>query len=248
MGGDYTDGDRIVITVEQVMEICQFDVRNSVMQVYGKLWRRIRGAPMGGFLSAFYAILCFAFIEHQCVSPMFHRTSLIGGVKRYLDDVLAIAFSSSADHKEAFAAFRLSISGSNVYPAPLNLNCEPVGDSDFLESRILGGRRLAAQLNNKVYDDIVQGKPPYRRRFARVGHSHRYLVEQVRGVMIRCVQTATTNRRLELSLLQLSLELLVCGVTPCIYSSALALALKTVNRMGTNDQAEAMARSGSSGD
>ena len=43
---------------------------------------------MGGFLSAFYAMLCFAYIEWKCVMPMFVKLGLPGGIKRYLDDVL----------------------------------------------------------------------------------------------------------------------------------------------------------------
>ena len=125
IGGDYTDNDKIVITVDEVMEVCKFDVRNSVMLVFGKLWRRLRGAPMGGFLSAFYAILCFAYIEHKCIAPMFVRLGLPGGIKRYLDDVLVATLCTSTDDKKHFVEFRQMIGGSNVYPDPLELNLEP---------------------------------------------------------------------------------------------------------------------------
>ena len=56
------------------------------------------GAPMGGFLSAYYAILCFAFIEHRCVEPMFIRLGRPGGIKRYLDDILvALAYRTALE-------------------------------------------------------------------------------------------------------------------------------------------------------
>ena len=73
-----------------VLEVCRFDIHNSVMFVRGYLWQRVRGAPMGGFLSAFYAILCFAYIEHRLVMPMFCKLGLPGGLKRYLDDILLV--------------------------------------------------------------------------------------------------------------------------------------------------------------
>ena len=45
---------------------------------------------MGGFLSAFYAMLNFAYVEHKCVMPMFTKMGIPGpgGVKRYKDDII----------------------------------------------------------------------------------------------------------------------------------------------------------------
>ena len=95
-------GERVNVSSKDVLEVCKFDVQNSVVFVLGKLWRRVRGAPMGGFLSAFYAMLCFGYIEHKCVSPMFARLGLPGGVRRYLDDVLIlVAVHTLGDREKA---------------------------------------------------------------------------------------------------------------------------------------------------
>ena len=61
VGPSYAE-DRMYIYTEQIMDLCSFECRNSVILHQGKLWRRRLGAPMGGFLSAFYAVLCFAYI------------------------------------------------------------------------------------------------------------------------------------------------------------------------------------------
>ena len=69
MGNDNTGGDYITITISTLMEMCKFDCENSVLQVRGKLYRRKLGAPMGGYLSAFYAMLTFAYcmLYHQYI-------------------------------------------------------------------------------------------------------------------------------------------------------------------------------------
>ena len=43
---------------------------------------------MGGFLSAFYAMLNFAYVEHKCVMLMFTKVGMPGGVKIYMDDII----------------------------------------------------------------------------------------------------------------------------------------------------------------
>ena len=49
----------------QVLSVCEFDIRNSILCIDGVLWKRLLGAPMGGFLSAFYAMPNFAYVEHK---------------------------------------------------------------------------------------------------------------------------------------------------------------------------------------
>ena len=92
---------------------------------------------MGGFLSAFYAMLCFAFIEDQCVRPMFIKLGLPGGIKRYLDDVLVVLFCSSQEQIKLAEAFVQSLAG--VYPHPLKLNLEAEGDQDADEDHDRSG-------------------------------------------------------------------------------------------------------------
>ena len=52
IGPNYNEEERITILAEDVLEVCNFDIHNSVMFVQGYLWQRVRGVPMGGFLSA----------------------------------------------------------------------------------------------------------------------------------------------------------------------------------------------------
>ena len=56
---------RIELSTAQVLSVCEFDIRNSILCMDGVLWKRLLGAPMGGFMSAFYAMLNFASVEHK---------------------------------------------------------------------------------------------------------------------------------------------------------------------------------------
>ena len=88
-GPDLTsDRTRIELTTDQVISVCEFDIRNSILCIKGELWKRLLGAPMGGFLSAFYAMLNFAYVEHKCVEPLFIKMGIPGGGKRYMDDII----------------------------------------------------------------------------------------------------------------------------------------------------------------
>jgi len=91
------------------------------MQVDGQLWRRKLGAPMGGFLSAFYAMLCFAYIEHRCVTPMFRSLGLTGFIKRYMDDVIVVALTESTSDRTKINTFLQHLGSAEVYPPPIML-------------------------------------------------------------------------------------------------------------------------------
>ena len=56
---------------------------------------------MGGFLSAFYAMLNFAYVEHKCVEPLFIKMGIPGGVKRYTDDIIVALLCRNPDEEEA---------------------------------------------------------------------------------------------------------------------------------------------------
>ena len=66
-----SDRTRIELSTDQVISVCIFDIRSSVLSIKGELWKRLLGAPIGGFLSAFYAMLNFAYVDHKCVQPLF---------------------------------------------------------------------------------------------------------------------------------------------------------------------------------
>ena len=60
-----TERTRIELSTNQILSVRQFDIQNSILCMDGVLWKRLLGAPMGDFLSAFYAILNY--VEHKCV-------------------------------------------------------------------------------------------------------------------------------------------------------------------------------------
>ena len=74
--GHTSERTRIELSTEQVLSVCEFDIRNSILCIDGVLWKRLLCAPMGGFLSAFYAMLNVAYVEHKCVMPMFIKMGI----------------------------------------------------------------------------------------------------------------------------------------------------------------------------
>ena len=56
IGADYTDGEYVMIASSQLFDICTFDLMHSYANVRHRYYKRGLGAPIGGMLSAFYAI------------------------------------------------------------------------------------------------------------------------------------------------------------------------------------------------
>lgn len=207
--------ERVNITESQVFGVCEFDCKNAVVMVHGKLRRRRLGAPMGGFLSAFYAILCFAFIEHRLVMPAFIRLGVPGGIRRYLDDILAVFCTNMKRSVVDVGEFMLWLASPLVYPPPLVLNLEPEGDQDFLESRVLldDDGQLELQLHNEVVADYIARRAPYRRRLCGPPDvSSRVTFSLVANIALRALQYCSSGPRLAESLLQLKLECIASGV------------------------------------
>ena len=203
------------LSQDEVMSVCDFDVQNSVLLVRKKLYRRKLGCPMGGFLSAFYTILCFAFIEHKCVGPMFMKLGLQGLIKRYLDDVLLIVRARTTAERTKVLTY-VDWLGREPYPPPLQLNLEPEGPQDFLEAsvRMMDGQ-VSCMINNQVMADMAKGMPPYRQRLPHPGTvSRTELRDLVLGIGVRAVQYASGPVQVETSLLLLKLEVLLTG-HPC---------------------------------
>ena len=227
--GCSSEDDRINIDFDSVFEVCVFDCRNSVILVHGELRRRILGAPMGGFLSAFYAVLCFAFIESVLVQPEVLKIGLPGGVRRYLDDVLAIFKCYSVVDEARVNAFMKWIASADVYPPPLKLNVEPEGDQDFLEARVFTRNGdVCVKLNNKVVSDITSRKEQYRRRLPDTADvSYNTARSLVTGVATRAVQATSADADLlHCCLLELQVECLACGYGNRLIKKALCWILK----------------------
>ena len=180
---------------------------------------------MGGFLSAFYAILCFAYIEHSLVSPLFYRMGLPGCIKRYMDDVIfMVAVVTEAD-RDRVCEFVRWIASPEAYPPPLKMNLEAEGDQEFLEARVIRrGGKLAtcSRLFNKVVDDWEHDRAPYRVRLPPSHQVPRRLIQDlVTGIATWCVQYGSDQHQLTISLLELRLECLISEVKDSIFLRSL---------------------------
>ena len=215
VGGDTVGERRVVLTNQQVMSICEFDCKNAVISVGGKLWKRELGCPMGGYLSAFYAILGFGCIESRCLMPLFLCLCIPGGLRRYLDGILAILGVTELVTVLHIQEFLDTLASEDVYPPPLQLNLEPEGDQDFLEARVFKSwGTVKVKLLNKVVEDKLAGREGYRQRLAATPYmSQRELNEQVRGITIRAVQTCSDWSLLRESLNELRYECLAHAKT-----------------------------------
>ena len=90
-----------------------------------------------------------------------------GGIKRYLDDVIAAFLCKSHLDKQECKEFVLRM--AEAYPHPLKLNLTEFGDQDYLETRVfVSGGRLKLRLQNLVIQDQRANKEPYRARLTKV--------------------------------------------------------------------------------
>ena len=186
-----TDRTRIELTTSQVIGVCKFDIRNSILCIKGKLWKQLLGAPIGGFLSAFYAMLNLANVEHKCLQPMFTRMGIPGGVKRYMDDIIVALLCRNPSEVPTAEAVDSKLNKPTVYSPPLCLSMEPQGNQEFLKANAtVAGSRLALSLNNKVATDILYILPPYQQRiFNKVSKAANKAV--LSGILTRTLQPTT---------------------------------------------------------
>ena len=172
---------------------------------------------MGGFLSAFYAILSFGLIEWKCVRPLLLKMGVPGGVKRYLDDVLIALAWRDKEELDEIRAFLQKMKA--MYPPPLVLNMESEGRQEFLEAEVFEDTTgLCTRLLNKVTADIEAGKPDYRRRLAGIEvmqGRHRDTV--LDGIIRRRQDYASSPQMFFSSLADLAVECEAsCGLGPFV--------------------------------
>ena len=167
-GPDLTsDRTRIVLNTNQFLGVCEFDIRNSILCIDGVLWKRLLGAPMGGFLSAFHAMRNLAYVKHKCAMPMFIRMGILCGVKRCMDDIIVALLCRNPEEVAPATAFVHELNKPTVYPPPLCLTMEPQGNQEFVGANVIvSGNQLALSLNNKVVVDALYRMPPYRQRLS----------------------------------------------------------------------------------
>ena len=95
VGCDYTEGEMVMITASQVMQVCKFDLAHSYVNVRHKLYKRGLGAPMGGMLSNFYAIIRCSNGEATAFTPRLRELSMPVAACRYMDDLYRHALPMS---------------------------------------------------------------------------------------------------------------------------------------------------------
>jgi len=222
MGNDNTGGDYITITIATLMEICKFDCENSVLQVRGKLYRRKLGAPMGGYLSAFYAMLTFAYREFTTLYPTFEKLALPGWMGRYLDDVIAAIAYKDQKQLVQIQEFIQWLGSHGAYEEPLVLNVEPEGDQEFLEAKVYHeNMELWARLHNKVTKDFMARLPPYRRRLPdRDSTPKAEQIKLVASTMTRIRQLTKPDVSMLQCLIDLKLETEAAGYASQIFLRA----------------------------
>ena len=118
---DYTEGEMVTITVSQVMQVRKFDLAHSRVNVRHKLHKQgpLVGAPMGGMLSAFYAIICCSKREATAFTPRLRDLSMPVAVCRYMDDVyIAIAYVTNDQLTLATEVVRYIAAVGTGYPPP----------------------------------------------------------------------------------------------------------------------------------
>ena len=126
-----------MLTASQVMQVCKFDLAHSYVNVRHKLFKRGLGAPMGGMLSAFYAIICCSKLEAAAFTPRLRDLSMPVSVCRYMDDVhIVIAYVTDDQLTQATEVVRYIAAVGTGYPPPLVLNLEPEGPQRFLDMYI----------------------------------------------------------------------------------------------------------------
>ena len=57
VGCNYTEGEMVMLTASQVMQVCKFDLAYLYVNVRHNLYKLGLGAPMGGMRSAVYIII-----------------------------------------------------------------------------------------------------------------------------------------------------------------------------------------------
>jgi hypothetical protein len=148
--------NRVTVEFEVLLELCSYDCFHTYYVFRGSVNRRKFGVPMGGFMSPAMAIIMCAMVEILMLADA--PEGMVGGMMRYMDDVLGIVAVSSAAEEAAVRAWFAKVASG--YPKPLVLNVEPEADKlRFLELEILvADCDIYCGVFNTQADSLRQGK------------------------------------------------------------------------------------------
>ena len=233
IGCEYTEGEMVMITAKQVMQVCRYDLSHSydiIVNVRHTLYKRGLGAPMGGMLSAFYAILRRSRREATAFTPRLRELALpcqAVAVCRYMDDVyIAIAYAENDQLVQATQVVHFIAAAGTGYPPPLVLTLEPEGPQRFLEMTLsieCVGTAIVVSFFNKAADDWVKTGSTVQ---VRLPSSYSYVSghtqqARVRGTIRRMLECGLRPQEMARAITELQYEVALSGYRHPHASSAL---------------------------
>ena len=147
-----------MITSSQVFDICKFDLMRSYVNVQHRYYKRGLGAPMGGLISALYAMLVCSRREAMVVKPRLTELALPMVTCRYIDDVLlAFAWQDNKQLERATEIAKYIAAEGTGYPHPLVRDFEPERIQRFLELTVAPvGKHIVFSFYTKVAQNWKQ--------------------------------------------------------------------------------------------
>ena len=157
----------LTLSFADILRVVQFDLRSVFFTAGDCTLRQTHGAPIGGFISAFYGNLICASREHSyCASLQAAQWFL--AAKRCQDDVFAVvAYQQNEPTSLEFALHvRDDFMCNRVYTGGLTVKSVPIEDqrAKFVGSSVfVGDRSLHAAAFNRNWADILQLKQTFPR-------------------------------------------------------------------------------------
>ena len=219
--------------------MARFDCENTLYKFRGKVNRRKFGVPMGGFMSPGLAVITLSMVE----TKMEPGPELVGGMFRYMDDVLGLyAVCTGTEEEQVNKYFeRVAVS---YPPPPRVLDVEEKSNTlRFLELVItIDADKLSCRLWNSVARNTGSGATVLTRLPMLIGGTNKVgRLSWVVGAVHRILQGCYGDDGIVLSVLELTrkLELEVRGWWAGLLGIAIANAEQSVVVKGKEWQQKA---------
>ena len=182
------------ITFKQMMELSEYDLRNTVFTVGTIMLKQEKGAPIGGYLSTVYAVAVCIKHENEFIESLGADAKYLS-LMRYIDDITgAIAITMSDEESQVRARRTYTKLLRECYPSELDLKPEQIQDGNvrFLETITkYGDNDVEVRHLNKNYETIMnEGE----QTFLTVQHCRSYSSKtSKRGVIMSRMQIISQN-------------------------------------------------------
>lgn len=203
------------LSFADLLQIVQFDLRNVLFTVGPAVFKQDTGAPIGGFISAFYGNTVCARSEHTYCSSLGTDRRLLHAM-RCQDDLLAAVVYEPADAsscnrahsiKDDFISNRVYAQGLRVKPVSIEDN-----RAKFVGSNVFFGDHSAyCSSFNRNWSTLDTGRQAFPRFHHWTSHtSSRAKIGTLLGSLLRCRRFCTfdTSALVEINKLVLELRLL----------------------------------------